>query len=158
MRREGDESVAAVIPDSPSMSLELPRYGVDVQDSVPRSLVEVVLMDCFGFGSLGSCKRRRISEMKWNVDCLYKRSRRILSTKAMMEIVESEEGEGESLCRVVAMAVVLTCCTPRFGDTQADGTKTSPWQLRQERQTCASTRINHQHTSRVSNICILGSF
>ena len=29
--------VVAVIPNSPSMSLELPRYGVGVQDTVPRS-------------------------------------------------------------------------------------------------------------------------
>ena len=60
MRTARNESVLAVIPDSPSMSLQLPRYGVGVQDTLP----------CLrgwwkgGFGGLGSCKRGRIGEIE----------------------------------------------------------------------------------------------
>ena len=53
-----------------------------------------------------------------------------------IEKIVGEEREGESLCKVELVEVVdgryvllllSCCCTPRFLETQADGTKTSPW-------------------------------
>ena len=59
MRRARNEPVVAAIP----MSLEIPRYGVGVQDRVRvlRGLVEVIPMVCFGSVALAL-----VSTIEWN--------------------------------------------------------------------------------------------
>lgn len=84
------------------MSLELPKYGVVVQDIMLGSLIEGLLLVCLGLVALALVGV--VELVKPNVDYLYKVAREYC--QAIVKNVEREEGEGESLCEVVEVVEV----------------------------------------------------